>query len=67
MTKREILIERLITKKIKQIRRLGDKQLLKMANDIFLCDDCPVNGAFCDKSKKSTCTETIKEWLYEGG
>ena len=67
MTKREILIRRLIAKKARQIRRLDDEALMKMADNIFNCADCPADGAFCDKSKKPTCLETIKEWFYEGG
>lgn len=67
MTKREIMIEKLVLMEREKLERATDKQIISRAGAVLNCAYCPLEGVLCDKYPLKNCEESVRAWFYEGG
>ena len=67
MTKREIMIEKLVLMEREKLELAADDEIINRAGAVLNCAYCPLQGALCDKYPLKNCVDSIRTWYNEGG
>lgn len=67
MTKREIMIEKLLEAERRRLEKKNNDGLIDKITDCLTCSVCPLDGDLCDKYPYKQCSDAIKAWANEGG